>query len=52
MGWVSGRIKLEIKSVGLSRAGVGWVAIFTGKALKRCSILSLCGNHVTAAGYL
>lgn len=48
MGWVSGQIKLEIKFVGLCPSGVAWLAISTGEALKRHSILSLCENHVTA----
>ena len=52
MGRVSGQIKLEIKSVGLGRAGVAWLANFTGEASKRHSILALCENHVTAGRYL
>ncbi|KAB1275399.1 hypothetical protein Cadr_000010289 [Camelus dromedarius] len=48
----NGQIKLEIKSVGVGLAGVVWLAISTGEALKRHSVLSLCENHVTAARYL
>lgn len=52
MGWVSGQMKPLIKNVGLGHAGVAWLVISTGKALKRHSILSLCENHVTEARYL
>lgn len=52
MGRVSGQIKLEIRIVGLGRAGVAGLANFIGEASKRHSILVLCENHVTAARYL